>query len=145
MIILDILQNPPEITENQKVIKSDCYKLTEIQNYLYRKAIMGLKGIPPNLINKLSYEQKRDIERLAKKVQRILNIWKQEICINRTNTIFKELFPNTLFTNTLINDFSKPDIKYFNTLDFKVLGIKKEDIIAKLIENHCLPLNFYEL
>lgn len=123
----------PEIIFNRK------------QNYLYRKAIIGVKGIPKGLLVHLSEEDKYEIDRFSRKVQRFLNIWKQEICIECTNNLFKKYFPNTNFTKSLISKFNNPDPKYFNTLDWKELGISKLLIADKLIQNGYLPENFYEL
>ena len=121
------------------------YKFSNTQNYLYRKAIMGLNGIPEDLVHNMADEHKREICNLARKVQRFLNIWKQEICIEKTNNLFLELFGNTDFTKDLIEDHSMPYPKYFNTLDFKVLGITKEVIIEKLIKEEYLSSNFHDL
>lgn len=115
------------------------------QNYLYRKAMLGVKGVPKDLQEHLSQEQKLEIDSFARKVQRALNIWKQEICIARTNNLFTRFFPRTEFTKTLLGKFSNPDPKFFNVLDWKELGIDKPMIAKKLIENGYLPSNFNEL
>lgn len=124
---------------------NDIYKFNETQNYLYRKLIMGVNGIPKNLHDNLSCEHKKEIEKRASKVQKLLNLWKQELCIKKTNNLFESLFPNTEFTKQLTQKFNIPYLGYTNTLDFKVLGITKQNIIKKLIENGYLPTNFYEL
>lgn len=115
------------------------------QNYLYRKALMGMKGIPEDISKKLSPEQIREIEQTNRRVQRMLNIWKQELCIQCTNNLFTSLFPDTEFTKVLVKKYSSTSTNCFNTLDFKQLGIQKHVIIQKLIEHGYLPQNFYEL
>jgi hypothetical protein len=131
----------PEITVTAPVQ----HEYSERQNYLYKKAMNGLKGVPYELINRLTYPDKKSIEKTTKKVQRLLNIWKQKICIEKTNCLFKELFPNTEFTQTLTEKFNNPDPGYFNTLDFKTVGITKEMIINELIKNGYLPVDYYKL
>lgn len=115
------------------------------QNYLYRKAMLGVKGIPKDLQKHLSHEQQLEIDRMARQVQRALNIWKQEICIAKTNNLFTRFFPKTDFTKALIGKFNIPDPKFFNTLDWKELRIDKLMIAKKLIEIGYLPQNFNEL
>lgn len=126
------------------VVNED-YLFSPRQNYLYRKAMRGLKGMSMVQLARLSDEQKSEIETNARRVQKFLNLWKQAVCIKITNKIFLELFPNNKFTMELIENFSTPFTGYFNTLDFKILGITKSDIIKQLIENNYLPQNFYEL
>jgi len=118
---------------------------TPKQNYLYRKAILGVKGIPRDLQNHLSEEQKYEIDKESRKVQKFLNIWKQEVCIEYTNKLFTTFFPNTDFTKALVNRFGNPDPKTFNTLDWKDLKISKLLIAQKLIKCGYLPPNFYQL
>ena len=132
----------PEI--KQKEVKPQI-KFNQKQNYLYLKAILGVKGISQDLQNHLSEEQKYEIEKECRKVQKFLNIWKQEVCIEYTNRLFTTYFPKTAFTQALISKFGNPDPKTFNTLDWKELGISKPMIAQKLIENGYLPQNFYQL
>lgn len=132
----------PEIKPKQVTPQ---FKLNQKQNYLYLKAILGVKGIPKDLIEHLSEEQKYEIDKEARKVQKFLNIWKQELCIDYTNKLFLKYFPNTMFTKDLITKFNKPDPKSFNTLNWKELGVSKAIIAKKLIENGFLPENFYQL
>lgn len=125
--------------------QKDYFRLSKQQNYLYRKAIMGMKGVPNDLRLKLSHEQVREIEREARKVQKFLNLWKQELTISKSNALFQQLFPNTEFTRQLVEKYSKPSPKFCNTLEFEQLGVNKPMIIAKLIENKYLPNHFYEI
>jgi hypothetical protein len=140
--VLKSKQALPEVKPKQVTPQ---IKFTQKQNYLYLKAILGVKGISQELQQHLSEEQKFEIDKEARKVQKFLNVWKQELCIERTNNLFKRFFPNTLFTKTLTDKFSNPDPKFFNTLNWKELGISKPVIAQKLIENGYLPQNFYQL
>lgn len=121
------------------------YDLTWKQNYLYKKAILGMEGVPVDIVPKLSPEQVKEIIREHNRVQRFLNEWKQEICSIKSNNLLEKLFPNSRFVKQLVTDYSKPHCKFTNTLSFKDLGVNKEMIIDKLIEKEFLPGNFYEL
>jgi hypothetical protein len=61
-----------------------------------------------------------------------------------TNGLFMSLFPEAKITSSLLeqSDTSK---NFKNTLRFKDLGIKKEDIVDKFIALRLLPANFATL
>ncbi len=139
---LKTTQSIPEV--KLKEVKPQI-KFTQKQNYLYLKAMLGVKGISKDLQQHLSEEQKYEIEKECRKVQRFLNIWKQELCIEYTNKLFLTFFPKTLFTQVLVSRYSNPDPKTFNTMDWKELKITKPLIAQKLVEKGYLPQNFYQL
>ena len=74
----------------------------------------------------------------------ILNNWKQQLMIEKTNKLFEIFFPDSSITQTLLEN-SDVDPEFRNMLNFKSLGITKRDIVDKLCEENLLPYNFKEL
>ena len=64
--------------------------------------------------------------------------------IGYTNFLFETLFPHSPITAHFLND-TDPDVNFKNTLNFKDLNIKKDDIIRIFIEEGVLPKNFMSL
>lgn len=119
--------------------------LTHHQKSLYEKTVFGLKGLPPQESKKLSKEERLIIIETHKKCQQVLNAWKQEIVNEISNQLFKKYFPKSPFTETLTEKY--PDIVddgFINTIPFKLLGIKRTDIIKKLMKSGILPKDFYQ-
>jgi hypothetical protein len=109
-----------ELTKYSQVYERDPY--SQVQNFLYKRAMMGLKM----------------------RTQKILNLWKQELTNDWTNQLLKVLFPKSPFITELVEgSFVDPEFK--NIMTFEDLGITKEKIIAKLHKEGILPPNFYSL
>jgi hypothetical protein len=117
---------------------------TAKQNELYSRLLIGLKYYTPEQKYAMNSNKKKRIAKTHKKAQDILNLWKQEITIEKTNGLFSQLFPKAEITKVLIKE-SDPSTEFRNTLSFKDLGIRKEDIVEKFLEKRLLPANFYEL
>ena len=95
----------------------------------------------------MHWEKKKKIIKSHKKVQEILNLWKQEIVILWTNSLFEKTFGNNKLVKELLEskELNEPIEDMQNTLSFKELMITKDQIIAKLIAMKSLPLNFWDL
>jgi hypothetical protein len=119
--------------------------LNQYQNFLYKRAMYGLKMYTDKEIATMGAKNKQRIISIQQKTQRILNLYKQEVVNKLSNNIFTRLFPNSPITNALVGELTFTDSGYINTIDFKSLGITKELIINKLIKENILPSNFYEL
>tara|TARA_R110001599_G_scaffold90904_5_gene238954 strand:+ start:847 stop:1299 length:453 start_codon:yes stop_codon:yes gene_type:complete len=119
-------------------------KYTVKQNELYSRLLNGLKTFTPEEIYSMNSNKKKRIHKAHTRAQQALNIWKQEITIKETNSLFNALFPNSKLTKQLIND-SETTNNFKNTLSFKDLGINKNDIIRKFMEIGLLPTNFATL
>ena len=117
---------------------------TEYQNYLYKRALFGLKSLPENEIKTICSKKKQRINNVYKRAQVVLNNFKQQVTINYSNFIFKTLFPNSPITDFLITEV-ETDEKFINTLNFKDLNISKDDIICIFIQEGILPKNFLSL
>jgi hypothetical protein len=117
----------------------------QYQNFLYKRALFGLKIYTPEELDIMKKEKRARINKIQRKSQRILNVYKQEIVNKLTNNIFQRYFPNSPITKALMGEFNFTDAEHVNTLDFKELGISKEHIVNRLIQEKVLPKNFYDL
>jgi hypothetical protein len=117
---------------------------SQYQNYLYKRALYGLDSLTENEIATMCSKKKQRIISVYKRAQLTLNRFKQQITIQYSNFVFKTLFPNSPITQFLMSD-NEVDDKFKNTLTFKDLGIKKEQIISIFIDEGILPKNFLSL
>ena len=117
---------------------------TPKQNELYSRLLIGLKAYQKEELYVMNSTKKNRIKKAHRKAQDSLNIWKQELTIMATNGLFMSLFPEAKITSSLLeqSDTSK---NFKNTLKFKDLGIRKEDIVDKFIALRLLPANFATL
>lgn len=129
--------------------------INEYQYQLYRIAILGLKAYSKSELCKMSIDVKRKISKFYKKVQIILNRWKQQLmnemfeqlCLIKYNKFsynpFQKVFNDTIFG---VQAFGKTTDDAFEcTLTFTQLDISREQIIYKLIQEKVFPTNFYKL
>jgi hypothetical protein len=119
--------------------------LNQYQNFLYKRAMYGLRMYTDQEIATMGAKNKQRIISIQQKTQRVLNLYKQEVVNKLSNNIFQRLFPKSPITTALVGEFTFTDSGFINTIDFKTLGITKELIINKLIKENILPNNFYEL
>lgn len=116
------------------------------QNFLYRRALFGLKVYKPDELKTMFKDKRQRIEKVHKRAQNELNLWKQTLTNNVFNALFSKYFSNSPMGKELITTYGNiTDPKYINKIEFKDLGVKKKDIVNKLIELGVLPKNFYEL
>jgi hypothetical protein len=116
----------------------------QYQNYLYKRALYGLNSLTQDELVTMCNKKKQRIVNVYKKAQTAINKLKQQVTINYSNFIFKTLFPNSPITDALLAD-TETDEKFVNTLNFKDLGIAKDQIIAIFISEGVLPKNFLSL
>mgnify|MGYP003147834530 CR=1 FL=1 len=122
-------------------VKYEQDKYTAYQNYLYKRALHGIKSLSKEEIQKTGKQKKRRINRVYLRGQKVINKLKQESTNAYTNFIFKTLFPNAPLTDWLINN-SETDDEYKNTLNFIDVNINKDDIVNAFIKEGILPHNF---
>lgn len=116
------------------------------QNYLYNRALRGLSIYSEKEVSEMEQKKKKKIEKDHKKVQKIINLLKQEVTNQLANDFFVRVFPNTEFTKSLVCHYGiVGDENHVNNLSFKLLGITKPLLVARLIEKKMLPKNFNEL
>jgi hypothetical protein len=126
-------------TYNKPIYEQDPYN--EYQNFLYKRALFGLKMYNQEELNNMHPEKKERINKVHTRAQYVLNLWKQEKIIESTNKILS-LFKKTSLAGVIIDLYSKPDPKFTSKINFKDLGISKEMIINKLLEEKILPKEF---
>ena len=119
-------------------------KYTAYQNFLYKRALYGLKSLPKAEVDKMGKQEKIRITRVHRRAQRILNEAKQRKVITITNRIFAKWFPDTKFTKFMLGN-TDTDVKVRNTLNFKDLNIDKDEIIRIFIDEGILSKNFLSL
>ena len=98
----------------------------------------------PAELKTMSEAKKERVKKMQRRCQFVLNQWKQEMMISFSNSLFSHFFKNHPFLNPFWEQ-TEPDPKFVCTLDFKDLGIRKEQIVNKLIETGILPINFYQI
>ena len=124
--------------------KYEVDKYSQYQNYLYKRALYGLKSLPKEEFERMCKKKKYRINNVHRRAQRVLNTVKQRKVIDVTNTFFQSWFPNTVFTNFMLSNV-ETDEKFKNTLNFKDLNIDKDEIISIFIGEGILPKNFLSL
>jgi hypothetical protein len=116
------------------------------QNFLYKRALFGLSVYSKEEIDAMHYSKKKRIIGVHKRAQSILNVWKQELCHAFVSNFLLKIFHHSKFVKDYVQNFADvTDPEYISKTEFKDLGISKEDIIDKLINEKVLPYNFYEL
>jgi len=119
-------------------------KYTEYQNFLYKRALYGLKSLPQAEVDKMSKQKRIRITKVNRRAQRVLNEAKQRKVIAITNRMFSKWFPDAKFTKFMLGN-TDTDIKVRNTLNFKDLNIDKDEIIRIFIDEGILSKNFLSL
>ena len=126
------------------VIKYEQDNYNSYQNYLYKRALYGLNALTEQELSTMCNKKKQRIINVYKKAQIVINKLKQQVTIKYSNFIFQTLFPKSPITQFLLNE-NETDEKWVNTLNFKDLGINKEQIISIFIAEGVLPKNFLSL
>ena len=136
-------RNAKDIQPYAQVYERDPY--SQQQNFLYKRALFGLSVYTQEEIETMHWQKRKRIQKVHKRTQRELNLWKQELINDWTNKLFNTLFPDQNITRYLIGEGSFVDSEFKSTVSFPDLGIQKEDIITKLISAGTLPANFNTL
>ena len=124
--------------------KYETDKYSQYQNFLYKRALYGLKSLPTEEVEKMSKQKRIRIQRVNRRAQRVLNEAKQKKVIAITNKLFSKWFPDTVFTNFMLKN-TETDFKVRNTLNYKDLNIDKDGIIRIFMEEGILSSNFLSL
>jgi len=126
---------------SKSFMKYEQDKYTAYQNYLYKRALYGLRSLSKEEYNKTCKQKRKRISRVYLRGQKVINRLKQESTNKYSNFVFKTLFPESPLTDWLISN-SDTDDKFKNTLNFVDIGITKDDIVQIFIEEGILPYNF---
>ena len=114
------------------------------QNFLYHRALYGLKVYEQSELKSMSNQKRTRIFKVHKRAQQVINLLKHEVIVERTNRLFAELFPKSSTVQELLRE-TEPAVDVVNTSSFKELNISKKDIIERFIKDRILPPNFYQL
>lgn len=117
---------------------------SEYQNFLYKRALFGTKMYTQEELLKMHPDKKKRIEKVSSRTQNVLNIWKQKRIIEITNVIFS-IFKKGTIASEIIDNYSDTNPMFMSKSSLKELGINKEMVIDKLLEEKILPQNFKEL
>lgn len=140
--MLSDYQTQPKVRQEQLIFKG----LNSVQTELYRKALYGLRIYPQDIIRSMTNAQRKKVTRKMKRTQRVLNLWKQQICNYQANRVIENHFKMTPVVKELLELHANyVDVEYVNNLSFRDLGVKRHHIIRKLIVEDILPKNFYDL
>ena len=139
--LLSEYQTQPELIV-QKLVYT---KLNPTQHFLFKRVLHGLNVYKPEEVEKLHWDKKRRIKKVWRRGQREVNAWKQVICNKASNQIFS-VFDNTTLGKAMSNlPVEDIDPDYVNTMSFKELGVKYEDLILFYMQKNLLPKNFLTL
>ncbi len=120
----------------------ECDSMNNYQTFLFNRALFGLAVYSQEDIKKMHYDKRSRIIKVHKRAQAVINLWKQQIVNAKTNSMLKTLFPRSVYTEyfATVGDFTDPE--FVNRLSFKSLGIRKSQVIEKLISSGVLPKDF---
>ena len=124
--------------------KYETDQYSQYQNFLYKRALYGLKSLPAEEVEKMSKQKQIRISKVNRRAQRVLNEAKQRKVISITNSLFASWFPDTKFTKFMLTN-TETDFKVRNSLNFKDLNIDKHEIVRIFIEEGILSSNFLSL
>ena len=119
--------------------------LNDYQIFLYNRALYGLSVYSQEDINLMHWEKRKRINKVNKRAKAVINLWKQQLTNTISTSFFKAIFPGTEFTKHFEETTNETDINFTNNISFKSLGISKNSIVDKLINEGVLPINFYNL
>ena len=128
----------------KRVMSYEKDHFSKYQNFLYHRALYGLKIYGEAELKAMSKQKKSRIFKVHKRAQQVINLMKNEVVTARTNKLFETLFPKSNLTQELLAE-TEPCLDVINTSSFKELNISKKDIIERFIKERVLPSNFYQL
>lgn len=137
-------QTKPSKFIGRSVFEQDAFNA--YQNFLYKRALFGLSVYSEEELAKMHWDKKKRIEKVHARAQQVLNSWKQELTFKYVSGVLANMFYHSQFVKDYKETFAGvTDPEYISRTEFKDLGIKKEDIVSKLITERILPPNFYQL
>ena len=120
--------------------KDFCFqRFNDDQRFKFMELLHGYGAYTPEELGKLSHNKKKKITKLYKKAQRLINIFKQEVCnlyARRILSNFKECEAIALLP------IESTDESYFNQCTLKELGLDYDHLTLLFIQNKLLPSNF---
>lgn len=139
----DTFEGMAETLKEQRYSQKEA-SLSEYQNFLYKRAMYGLKMYSEEEIKKMHWQKRNRIKKVQSRTQIMLNTWKQRKMVDISNEIFA-LFHKSSLAQEVIELYSEPDPTYICNMSFKDLGITKFDVIERMVGEGLLPYNFRKL
>jgi hypothetical protein len=133
------------LINGERYMEYEADPFNSYQNFLYKRVVHGLNIYNQEEISVMPDKKRTRILKNHRKAQRVLNLYKQEVVNKLTNSFFQKYFPSSPITKALTGECNITDTEFVNTLDFKSLGITKDQIVDQLIKAKLLPANFHEL
>jgi hypothetical protein len=94
----------------------------------------------------MHWDKKRRIEKVHERAQKVLNLWKQEMSNQWLGTLLSAVFHHSSLVKELNEKFGQEvDEQYISKIDFKSMGVSKNQVVDRLINEKILPSNFYQL
>lgn len=121
------------------------FKENRFQKILYNHAMYGLKCYTPEQIKAMTYVQKMAITDVYEQAQFKLNMWKLQLIHEKIGSFLTTLFHRSEFARQMATYPKKVSSWEKTTITFRQLGIRRKQIIQKLIEWEILPVQYYEL
>jgi len=120
-------------------------KLNPYQHFLFKRVLHGINVYNQQDLNKMHWDKKRRIRKVWTRGQKELNAWKQVICNGSANKVFKVFHNSKLAKNILDIPVENTCDLYKNTISFKDLGIKYEDVILFFMGKGLLTKNYLQV
>jgi len=127
---------------SKSFMKYEQDKYTAYQNYLYKRALYGLKSLSKEEFDKTCKQKRKRISRVYLRGQKVINIFKQQVANVYANKIFS-LFPSCKFIVDIPP--SEIDRKNININTLKELGINYDDLVLLFMQKNLLPKNFFNI
>lgn len=141
---LQTYQNYGNKLKGKKVMQYEIDKYNLYQNFLYKRALSGLKVYDQKQIKEMHRDKKNRIKKVNYRAQKVLNLFKQKRLNLLTNEIFKKYLPNSEFTNFIL-DNNHVDNKFRCKLPLYILHIEKDDIVSLFMKEGILPKDFLKI
>lgn len=119
-------------------------QFTSYQNTLYRDALFGVQHYSSDELRSVSLKDKIRIQNMYRDAQNVLNKWKQQLTIRKTDAFLVKMFPKSAIVKEMIGKTKGyTNSRTMNTLTFRDLGISKQQIAQKLVDARVLPHTFF--
>ena len=110
--------------------------------YLFKRVLHGLNVYAEEEVRTMSPSKRNRIKKVWRRGQSEVNILKQKVSNEFTNSIFS-IFNNSQLAKNMITD--EVDPKYINRFTLKQLGINYDHLIVHFMYAGLLPHNFLQL
>ncbi len=117
-------------------------KLNPKQHFLFKRVLHGLNVYAEEEVRTMSPSKRNRIKKVWRRGQGEVNILKQKVSNEFTNSIFS-IFNNSQLAKNMITD--EVDPKYINRFTLKQLGINYDHLIVHFMHAGLLPHNFLQL